>query len=66
LRSVDADIIDWLYEKKAETGKPLYKVVEEILRDYIEKDPATLAARQQEARKLCEEYAAADIKKFLR
>ena len=52
LRSVRWSTIDALYELKALTGKPICRLVDEVLTDHLEKDPSLLAAREEEVRRL--------------
>ena len=61
LRSVRRPTIDALYELKALKDKPICRLVDEIVTDYIEKDPSMLAARQEEVRRLAEEFGGADV-----
>ena len=60
LRSVHGTTIDALYELKALKGKPLCRLVDEIVTDYFEKDPSMLEMRQEEVRRLAEEFSAKD------
>jgi len=66
LRSVSRQTIDALYELKALRDKPLCRLVDEIVTDYFEKDPSLLAMRQEEVRRLVEEFGGADIEQSLR
>ena len=59
LRSVRWPTIDALYERKALTGKPICHLVDEIVWEHFEKDPSTLAMRQEEVRLLAEEFSGA-------
>src|SRR5260221_10603930 len=47
--------IDALYERKALTGRPVCRLVDEIITDYFEKDPSTLEMRLEEVRRLAED-----------
>jgi hypothetical protein len=66
LRSVSRQTIDALYELKALRDKPICRLVDEIVTDYFEKDPSLLAMRQEEVRRLAEEFGGADIEQRLR
>jgi hypothetical protein len=66
LRSVSRQTIDALYELKALRDKPICRLVDEIVTDYFEKDPSLLAMRQEEVRRLAEEFGGADIEQTLR
>jgi hypothetical protein len=66
LRSVSRQTIDALYELKALRDKPICRLVDEIVTDYFEKDPSLLAMRQEEVRRLAEEFGGADIEQSLR
>ncbi len=66
LRSVSRQTIDALYELKALRDKPVCRLVDEIVTDYFEKDPSLLAMRQEEGRRLAEEFGGADIEQSLR
>jgi hypothetical protein len=66
LRSVRLQTIDALYELKALKDKPICRLVDEIVTDYFEKDPSMLAARQEEVRRLAEEFGGADVEQGLR
>ena len=61
LRSVSRQTIDALYELKALRDKPICRLVDEIVTDYFEKDPSLLAMRQEEVRRLGEEFGGADL-----
>jgi hypothetical protein len=61
LRSVRRPTIDALYELKALKDQPICRLVDEIVTDYFEKDPSMLAARQEEVRRLAEEFSGADV-----
>jgi|HubBroStandDraft_4_1064222.scaffolds.fasta_scaffold1587497_1 hypothetical protein len=60
LRSVRRPTIDALYELKALKGQPICRLVDEILTDYFENDPSMLQLRQEEVRRLAEEFGAKD------
>jgi hypothetical protein len=60
LRSVRWQTIDALYELKALKDKPICRLVDEIVTDYFEKDPSMLEMRQEEVRRLAEEFGAKD------
>jgi hypothetical protein len=60
LRSVRRPTIDALYELKALKGKPICRLIDEIVTDYFEKDPSMLEMRQDEVRRLAEEFGAKD------
>jgi len=47
-----------LYERKALTGKPVCRLVDEILTAHFEKDPSTFEMRLEEVRRLAEEFSA--------
>ena len=66
LRSVSRQTIDALYELKALRDKPIWRLVDEIVTDYFEKDPSLLAMRQEEVRRLAEEFGGADLEQSLR
>ncbi len=66
LRRVRWQTIDALYELKALKDKPICRLVDEIVTDYFEKDPSLLAMRQEEVRRLAEEFGGADIEQSLR
>lgn len=66
LRSVRWQTIDALYELKALKDKPICRLVDEIVTDYFEKEPSLLAMRQEEVRRLAEEFGGADIEQCLR
>jgi hypothetical protein len=66
LRSVSRQTIDALYELKALRDKPICRLVDEIVTDYFEKDPSLLAMRQEEVRRLAEEFGGADLEQSLR
>ena len=66
LRSVSRQTIDALYELKALRDKPICRLVDEIVTDYFEKDPSLLAMRQEEVRRLGEEFGGADLEQSLR
>lgn len=66
LRSVRWQTIDALYELKALKDKPICRLVDEIVTDYLEKEPSLLAMRQEEVRRLAEEFGGADIEQSLR
>lgn len=66
LRSVRWQTIDALYELKALKDKPICRLVDEIVTDYFEKEPSLLAMRQEEVRRLAEEFGGADIEQSLR
>ena len=61
LRTVRLKTIDELYELKALKDKPICRLVDEILTDHLEKDPSLLAMRQEEVRRLAEEYSGVDL-----
>jgi hypothetical protein len=63
---VSRQTIDALYELKALRDKPICRLVDEIVTDYFEKDPSLLAMRQEEVRRLAEEFGGADIEQSLR
>jgi hypothetical protein len=65
LRSVRWQTIDALYELKALKDKPICRLVDEIVTDYFEKDPSMLAMRQEEGRRLAEEFGGADVRQSL-
>jgi hypothetical protein len=65
LRSVSRQTIDALYELKALRDKPICRLVDEIVTDYFERDPSLLAMRQEEVRRLAEEFGGADIEQSL-
>jgi|HubBroStandDraft_6_1064221.scaffolds.fasta_scaffold167841_2 hypothetical protein len=58
LRSVRRRTVDALYEAKALTGKPICRLVDEIVTDWVEKHPMMLEVRQEEVRRLAEEFGA--------
>jgi hypothetical protein len=60
LRSVRWQTIDALYEAKAQTGKPICRLVDEIVTDWVEKHPSMLQMRLEEVRRLAEEFGAKD------
>ena len=66
LRSVSRQTIEALYELRALKGKPICRLVDEIVTGYFEKDPSLLAMRQEEVRRLAEEFGGADIEQTLR
>jgi hypothetical protein len=66
LRSVRRPTIDALYELKALKDKPICRLIDEIVTDYFEKDPSLLAMRQEEVRRLAEEFGGAGIEQSLR
>ena len=66
LRSVRRQTIDALYELKALKDKPICRLVDEIVTDYFENDPSLLAMRQEEVRRLAEEFGGADVEQSLR
>ena len=66
LRSVSRQTIDALYQLKALRDKPICRLVDEIVTDYFEKDPSLLAMRQEEVRRLAEEFGGADLEQSLR
>ena len=66
LRSVRRQTIDALYELKALKDKPICRLVDEIVTDYFENDPSLLAMRQEEVRRLAEEFGGADLEQSLR
>lgn len=61
LRSVRRQTKDALYELKALKDKPICRLVDEIVTNYFEKDPSMLAMRQEEIRRLAEEFGDADV-----
>ena len=65
LRSVRRQTIEALYELKALKGKPICRLVDEIVTGYFEKDPSLLAMRQEEVRRLAEEFGGADVEQSL-
>lgn len=66
LRTVSRQTIDALYELKALKDRPICRLVDEIVTDYFEKDPSLLAMRQDEVRRLAEEFGGADLEQSLR
>ncbi|MEI8153512.1 MAG: hypothetical protein WCG92_18250 [Hyphomicrobiales bacterium] len=66
LRSVSRQTIDTLYELKTLRGKPICRLIDEIVTNYYEKDPSLLAMRQDEGRRLAEEFGGADLEHSLR
>ena len=60
LRSVRRPTIDALYELKALKGQPICRLVDEIVTKYVENDPSMLQLRQEEVRRLAEEFGAKD------
>ena len=66
LRSVRRQTIEALYELRALKGKPICRLVDEIVTGYFEKDPSLLAMRQEEVRRLAEEFGGADLEQSLR
>jgi hypothetical protein len=60
LRSVRRRTIDALYELKALKGQPICRLVDDILTNYFENDPSMLQLRQEEVRRLAEEFGAKD------
>ena len=61
LRSVRWQTIHALYELKALKDKPICRLVDEIVTAYLEKEPSLLAIRQEEIRRLAEQFGVADI-----
>jgi hypothetical protein len=66
LRSVSRQTIDALYELKALKDKPICRLVDEIVTDYFEKEPSLLPMRQEEGRRLAEEFGGAGSEQILR
>jgi hypothetical protein len=60
LRSVRRPTIEALYELKALRGVPICRLVDEIVRDWVEKHPSMLQMRQEEVRRLAEEFGTKD------
>ena len=60
LRSLPRKTVDDLYEAKALTGKPICHLVHLIVVDWVEKHPSMLQMRQEEVRRLTQEYGAKD------
>ena len=60
LRSVRRRTIDALYELKALKGQPICRLVDDILTNCFENDPSMLQLRQEEVRRLAEEFGAKD------
>ena len=60
LRSIRKETIDALYECKALDRRPICRLVDEIVSDWVEKNPRILQRRQEEVRRLAEEYGAHD------
>jgi hypothetical protein len=60
LRKVRQQTIDALYELKALKDKPICRLVDEIVTEYFETNPAVLAMRQEEVRRIAREYGGAD------
>ena len=60
LRSVRRPTIDALYELKALKGQPICHLVDDILTNCFENDPSMLLLRQEEIRRLAEEFGAKD------
>jgi hypothetical protein len=60
LRRVRRRTIDALYELKALKGQPICRLVDEIVTEYVENDPSMLQLRQEEVRRLAEEFGAKD------
>lgn len=56
LRSVSRQTVDALYALKALRDKPICRLADEIFTEYFEKDPSLLAMRQEEVRRLAEEF----------
>jgi hypothetical protein len=60
LRRVRRPTIDALYELKALKGQPICRLVDDILTNCFENDPSMLQLRQEEVRRLAEEFGAKD------
>lgn len=60
LRSVRRRTIDALYELKARTGLPIYRLVDLIVADWVEKHPSMLQTRREHLQRLAEKFGAKD------
>ncbi len=60
LRRVRRQTIDALYELKARTGLPIYRLVDLIVADWVEKHPSMLQTRRKHLQRLAEEFGAKD------
>ena len=58
LRSVRRPTIVALYELKALKGQPICRLVDEIVMEHFKNDPSILQLRQDEVRRLAEEFGA--------
>jgi len=58
LRSVRRKTVAVLYEAKAQTGKPICHLVDLMVVHWVEKHPSMLQMRQEEVRRLVEEFGA--------
>ena len=61
LRSVRRSTIEALCKYKTLTGKPIYQLVDEIVTDYVENHPSMLQLRQEQVRRLVQEFSAQDV-----
>jgi len=58
LRTIRLKTKKALNERKALTGKPLCRLVDELVTAHFENDPSTLEKRLEEVRRLAEEFGA--------
>ena len=60
LRRVSRQTIDALYELKARTGLPIYRLVDLIVADWVENHPSMLQFRRGHLQRLAQEFGASD------